>query len=244
MTTLQTIINGAYRERQVLDIGETPSAAQSAEALTLLQGIIARCIVQKPQSIITLGTPPTTGLKASARDFTPYLSSLAMPHNTYIHANLTAATTIKLPFNAGDGSRLVFVDVGGNFATVPLTLDGNGSLVDAAHSKVLSTNGQRADFMYRRDLAEWRSVSPLTASSTVPFPEEYDDMLVLLLAARILSRYGRALDDVSATLLQDMRARFDAQYRRTGSDVEMDALFETEYTPTTRSTVRGRREEV
>jgi len=41
-----------------------------------------------------------------------------------------------------------------------------------------------------------------------------------------------------------MRARFDAQYRRTGSDVEMDALFETEYTPTTRSTVRGRREEV
>lgn len=243
MATLQNIIDAAYRERQVVDIDTLPTTAQSAEALVLLRGIISRAIVQKPQSIVTLGTKPKTGVKSSQRDFTPYLNDAAMPQNVYVHANLEAPATVLMPFNAGDGARLVFVDVAGNFATTPLTLNGNGSLVDAADSKVLDTNGIRADFMYRRDLAEWRSVAPLLSSSVMPFPEEYDDMFVLMLSARILSRYGREIDGASSGLLEEMRDRFSAQYRRTGSDVESDVLFEVEYTPITRAR-RGGREEV
>ncbi len=243
MTTLSEIIDAAYRERQLLDIGETPSAEQSEEALTLLQGIIARAIVQKPQSIVTLGAKPVTSLKARPRDFTPYLKDMALPQNVYVHAQLESPVTVLMPYNAGDGARLVFVDVAGNFASNPLTLDGNGSLVDAAATKVLSTNGQRADFMYRRDLAEWRTVAPLISSSTMPFPEEYDDMFVLMLATRLLSRYGREIDAGSEALLSEMRERFDAQYRRTGSDVEFDVLFEQEYTPITRVRRSGSREE-
>lgn len=230
MTFLSEIISRSLREQQILDIGVAPSQAQIDEALPLLQGIITRAIVQTPQSIITLGAKPKTSKRDRLRDFTDLREHIAVPQNVYLHANLTTALTIFMPFNAGDGARLVIVDAGGNFATNPLTLDGNKGLVDAAATKVLSTNGQRADFFYRRDLAEWRSVAPLLTNSTMPFPEEFDDMFVLLLATRLLVRYGRAIDQGSFALLEEMRARFNARYQRTSSDVEADVLFESEYT--------------
>lgn len=230
MATLQLIIDRAFREQQVLDIGETPSAAQTAEALPILQGILTRAVIQKPQTIVTLGTAPVTGIRARPRRFDDLTGTVALPQNVYVNCRLTGPKTILMPFNAGDGARVVIIDVAGNFATNSLTLDGNGSLVDGVLSSVLATNGQRADFMYRRDLAEWRSVSPLIASSTVPFPDEYDDMFVLLLAIRLMVRYGRELDQSSMGILNEMRTRFQDQYRRTTSDLEADALFESEWT--------------
>lgn len=230
LTTLNDIISRAYREQQVLDIAKTPSADQVNEALPMLQGILRRSVVQTPQSMITLGTRPKTSKRKRQRDFTSYINDIALPQNVYVHCNLTQATEVLMPFDAGDGARLIFVDVAGNFATQSLTLNGNGTLVDAAATKVLSTNGMQADFFFRKDLAEWKSVSPLLSSSTVPFPDEYDDMFVLLLASRILVRYGKALDQVSSALLDEMRTRFSARYQRTSSDVEADVLFESEYT--------------
>lgn len=213
----------------MLSIAQTPSTDQVNEALPILQGIMRRAVIQTPQSMITIGTRPKTSKRKRQRDFTSYVNDIALPQNVYVHCNLTQATEVLMPFDAGDGARMIFVDVAGNFATQPLTLNGNGNLVDGAASKLLDTNGMQADFFYRKDLAEWRSVSPLLTSSTVPFPDEYDDMFVLLLAVRLLVRYGRSIDEGSAALLDEMRERFKARYMRTTSDVEADVLFESEY---------------
>lgn len=229
MTTLNDIIGRAYREQQILDIGAAPSTAQVAEALPLLQGIILRSIVQTPQSTIWIGSRPKTSKSQRQRDFTDLRDAFAIPQNVYIHASLTSPMTLFMPYNAGDGARLVVIDAGGSFGVNPLTLDGNRGLIDGSPTAVLSSSGQRSDFFYRRDLAEWRSVSPLTAISTVPFPEEYDDMFVIELAARLMVRYGKALDAATATFHDAMRDRFKARYARTSSDVEADVLFESEY---------------
>lgn len=229
MTTLNDVIGRAYREQQILDINVAPSTEQVTEALPLLQGIILRNLIQTPQSTIWIGASPKTGKARGQRNFTDLRDTYALPQNVYVHASLSGPLTLFMPYDAGDGARLVIVDAGGSFSANPLTLDGNRGLIDGSPTAVLSSSGQRADFFYRRDLAEWRSVSPLTAVSTVPFPEEYDDMFTIELAARLMVRYGKALDEATASLYKTMQDRFKARYSRTASDVEADVLFASEY---------------
>lgn len=231
MATLQEIIRRAFREQQITASGELPSAAQEAEGLELLQGILLRSIIQKPQSMITLGAKPIINSRNRQRDFTPISRNLAVPPNVYIHCSLTEPLTIYMPFNAGDGARLTITDVAGNFASVPLTLDGNKTLINGALEQVLATNNMRLDLFFRRDVGDWRTLSPLLLTSLSPFQEEYDDMFVIELAARLASRYGKVFDPVTAQLREDMRDRFLAQYKRTSSDVEADVLFEAEFVP-------------
>lgn len=231
-TQLNTIIARAYRERQVLDIDETPSTSQSTEALALLQSIIKVHMLQQPQSIINVGTlvTPKNSRTRRLRNFTTLAETLPLPQNVYVNCNLAAPTTLLMPYDAGDGARLRIIDVAGNFATQNLTLDGNGTLIDGSTTAVLADNGSSTDLFYRREIATWTVVSGLIETSNMPFPDEYDDMFTLLLAARLLSRYGKELDGVSAALLNETRDRFKARYNRTASDVEADKLFETEFT--------------
>jgi len=231
MALISEIISRAYREQQVSDIAEQPSAAQQAEALPLLQGIILRSMVQYPQTTVRLGGAVKRSKSGVLRQFDDLAQDLPLPHNIHLHCQLASATSVYMPHDPGDGARLLVSDVAGTFATYPLTLLGNGNTINGGQSLVLNLNGQRHDLFYRRDLAEWRTVTGLLLTDPSPFPEEFDDMLVLALATRLVVRYGRAMDAASLSLFSEMQARFVSRYTRVASDVEADVLFDSAYLP-------------
>lgn len=226
MATLDQIISRAYRETQITDIDEAPTSSQQAEALTLLQGIIFRNYPQSPQVSLALGTRPERATGQTLRDFTSYAPYEPVPQNTIMHCALTSAKTLIMPYAASDGARVSFVDVGKNFATYSLTLEGNGATIAGAPSAVLATNGLRAEYFFRRDLGDWQVLAALTQFQNMPFPEEFDDMFVIELSLRLNPRYGNEIAPLTAELFNEIRTRFRARYTQEASSAAPDVLFD------------------
>lgn len=230
MSTLSEIIQRAFRESQILDIDRQPSTAQSAEALQMLQGIIARCT--RPATVpIWLGNLGAIREQKGTvfRDFNPFIGKRAVPQDCFVNLLLDTATEILLPPSPGDGARLTFIDVAGTLADNPLTIQGNGNLVAGSTLQVLSTNSQIYSLMFRRDIANWQVVSTLAATDQMPFPMEFDDMFVIELAIRINPRYGKEISGITSEMYQMMRSRFIGRYTSENSSAAPDNLWDAPY---------------
>jgi hypothetical protein len=124
-----------------------------------------------------------------------------------------------------DGCRFAVIDRAGNFETYPITIHGNGRNIEEASSVSLATNNLTREWFYRADLGNWVRVTDLTVNDESPFPEEFDDLLVIMLAFRLNPRYGAETRGETAEALNRARRQFRARYRqKTEVDVE-DALI-------------------
>ena len=230
MSALSEITQRAFRESQILDINRPPSTLQEAEAVAILRGIILRHIRPAVQTI-WLGN--LDGVKEQKgvilRNFTHYAPVTAVPQDCYVNLLLDQPTTLLLPPSPGDGSRLTFIDVASTLATNPLTVTGNGNLIAGNTSATLSTNNENTTFMFRRDLANWISISPinLVATSQMPFAEEFDDLFVIELAMRLNPRYGKELSAVTIEVFSEIRSRFKGRYMSENNSSSPDSLWET-----------------
>src|SRR5690606_33021371 len=101
--------------------------------------------------------------------------------------------TVYLPANPSDGARIGLMDPLGRLATVPVTLDANGRTIETAATLTLDTASTTRTWFYRGDLGDWQRISDLTTDGTFPFPREFDDYFVTMLAARINPAYEREL---------------------------------------------------
>jgi hypothetical protein len=152
-----------------------------------------------------------------------------VPQDRYVNMFTGQAYSLLMPPSPGDGARLTFIDVGGTLASFPVTLLGNGNLVNQNASETLSTNNSITSFMFRRDLANWQPVSPVTLIDTasMPFPEEFDDMFVIELATRINPRYGKEMSEVTMQVYESIRSRFMGRYMQDNSSANPDILWES-----------------
>jgi len=229
MSTLSEITQRAFRESQILDINRAPSVQQENEAIEILRGIILRKI-RPAVTPIWLGDLSAVREQRGTvlKDFTSYAPQRAVPQDCYVNLLLTTPLTLLLPPSPGDGARLTFIDVGGTLATNPLTLVGNGNLVDGGSTETLATNNSNTSYMFRRDLAEWRPVTTvaLIGTAQMPFPEEFDDMFVIELAIRINPRYGKEVSEITGEMYQDIRSRFMGRYMSETSSAAPDNLWD------------------
>lgn len=227
MATLQSIIRRAYRESQILDINAAPSAEQENEALEILRGIIRRHI-RPPVMTVWLGD--VTNLKRqrgqTIRDFTPIVQNYAIPQDVYLNVVADKPYSVLLPNDPGDGARLVVIDVGSTLGSNPLTLVGNGNLVDGGADFTISTSGQRVEFMYRRDIANWVVVTEPGLSQIVPFDTMFDDMFVIELAMRINPRYGDGMSEITLLGYQSMLSLFNGRYQSQNSSAAPDVIWD------------------
>ena len=201
MTLVSTIIYDALRESNIIGESENPSASQEAEALRRLQSIIASVFGNEAgENFVSWPIP----------DFdTQYLVS-----NVRAICNLTSALSINLPEMPRDGSRIAVQDLAGNFNTYPLTLDGNGVLIEGVSSIVLNTNDLNREWFFRADLGSWMRTTDLEAADEMPFPVEFDDLFVTMLAIRLNPRYGIATSAETAEALRRVRSQFRSRYRQ------------------------------
>ena len=214
MTLVSDIIQQAYRESNLIALGATYSTNQGTEAVKRLNVLVLSVLGQEAGcklSDVLVGDSNVTddGNSSTWDEDTP------LPANSRIVANLESATELLLPVTPEDGARLAVIDASANLATYNLTLTGNGRLIESATSLVLSTDSLARQWFYRADLGDWRRVTDFVEADEFPFPPEFDDYFVTLLAMRLNPRYGRTLGEESAAALSKARTAFRNRYRQT-----------------------------
>lgn len=228
MTTFSSIINRAYRESNILDINRPPSADQEAEALEMLRGILRR---YQRVPVFTVWLGDFTNLKRQRgeifRSFNRLVQTFALPQDVYLNVNADQLYTVCLPCDPGDGARINVIDVNNSFSFNPLTLNANGNLINGASDEMLSTNGQRVEYIYRRELAEWQTVvtNPV-ASSNIPYDQMFDDMFVIELAMRLNPRYSDTMNELSIMAYQTILTQFKGRYMSQSSSAAPDILWD------------------
>jgi hypothetical protein len=234
MTTVASIIQSALRETNLIPLGVTPTAPQSAEGFTMLSTIVAGVLGNEAGENMQSFPLGQNDINAP-RGYPWYANTLPgniyVPFNVRIMCNLTAPGLVNLHPRPHDGARMGMVDVSNNFATFPLTINGNGRSLEGAASITYNTNGEIREWIYREDLGNWVVVLPLDPNGNMPWPPEFDDMFIIMLAMRLNPRYGQNMHPMSIETLKAAMMKFSARYKQSDSTqpVEDGLLYLTHW---------------
>lgn len=217
MTVVADIITDAYRQSNLLAIGVAPTTDQNTEGLRYLNRIVKSVFgneVGDPLTAFPLGRQNV----ARPSDFPAWGndpgSEWYVPNNTRLILNLDTATSVYLTPRPHDGCRFAVNDTAGNLASNPLTVYGNGRKIEGLDSIDLSDNSMNREWFFREDIGQWVRVTPLAVSDDAPFPDEFDDFFITMLAIRLNPAYGVAIDGQSQMALQRARTQMRARYKQ------------------------------
>jgi hypothetical protein len=213
MTLVSAILLSAFRESNLVAGSASLNSTQETEALNRFNPLVTSVIGWeagenlKQWSIGTTGyANPPASLRQENWKYPPINSMLVLNHSQ--------AETVYLPECPSDGARIAVQDIRSQLATYNVTLNGNGRMIEAAATLTLSTDDLNRTWFYRADLGDWRRVSTLATGDEMPFPVEFDDMFIIMLAARLNPRYGRKMDPLTVSFLDRSRKMFEARYRQ------------------------------
>lgn len=213
MTLISSIITDAFREGNILPLGKAPNANQAAEALRLLNGLFSSIYGDEAGEGLTDWPLGNFGRESPEYDLAYTDQRIDHPTiNRRLIAVNTEAKTIYLTLRPQDGARMGIVDPFGRLASVPVTLDANGRTIEGAATLLLDDNGLNREWFYRADLGDWVRLTQKAAEDDMPFPSDFDNFFITLLALRLNPRYGRAMDDQSALIYKSERRKFVARY--------------------------------
>lgn len=187
--------------------GASVSSTQETEALTLLNSIL-------PATLGFAAGEELRDLNIGGEFDQSWAADCHVPENTRLVLNLSAARTVELSPWPYEGQRFAVADAGANLATYNLIVDGNGRRIETTATVTLSTSSLSRQWFYRGDTANWQRLDGLVAADTMPFPTEFDDYFIILLAMRLNPRHGRDLAQASAAYLGTMTTQMEARYRR------------------------------
>jgi hypothetical protein len=205
MSTALSIITDAYRESNLIPLGNSPNANQQTEALTRLNNIVFSTIGFEAGDMLddlTIG---------GTYDQSSYLTDY-IPDNARLQLNLSTPLTFKLDPRPFEGQRVHIVDVKNNMGTYPVTIDGNGRQIEGAATLTLNTNGDNRTWMYRADIGNWVKLSTLLIGDNLPFPSRFDDYFTTMLALRLNPRYGQTMTAETMEALKRSRSMLRGHY--------------------------------
>lgn len=216
MTTVSQVITDAFRQSNILALGITPTALQQEEALRFLNRIVKSVFGNEAGD--PLEPFPIGRQHINRPSGYPWWDNVPdndwfVPKNTRLMMNVDAETNLYLHPDPDDGSRFAVIDVSQNLSTFPATVYGNGRTIEGAFDIPLATDGLDQEWFYRADLGNWMLLFPLIdLEETFPFPEEFDDYFITMLAIRLNPAYGASIDAQSqmvyARALRQFRARY------------------------------------
>jgi hypothetical protein len=217
VTLVSSIVTQAFRRSQKIAIVSSPSVAEEAEALALLNPIIGSVLGneagQRLHDITVGGT----------YDQSQFLSSW-IPENTRLACSLASTRTFNLHPSPYEGQRFAVVDVPANFSTYNLTLNGNGRTIELDSSLTISEDGFYAQWMYRADTADWTRITDLIALDEMPFPNEFDIYFINRLATELDPNNGITTAPEVIASMQRHEAQLLARYRKPRPRQDMGTL--------------------
>lgn len=224
MATARKTITRSFRENNLIPIKQTPSDAQVSEALDYLNDTIKSLVGH------TIGemfgdwlVPPSRTDPIGARyplypqeTNVPSTITTSPPANARMLTRLLGATTIYFPFEPSDGARMALVNVGDGYDVSPITLDANGRLIEGARTLTFNTaTVTPIMWFYRADIGTWKRIADLALDDSLPFPEDYNDFFVAMLASRMAPNYGKVPNQITGSIAGDGLNKFRQQYAQT-----------------------------
>ncbi len=224
MTTASELVKQAFRESNLIPIGQSPTLAESSEGLSRLNNLLFSLFGHElGVKLMDWPVPPSRTEPTPARyPLLPRNEDLPStvwpqpPANVRLLTKNATPATIFFPASPNDGARMQLRDIG---STAGITLDGNGRLIES--SAVLT--GTAASFsgrvwFYRADLGDWLRIDQeLTDTSESPFPKEFDDLFITGLSIRLSARFGN--EPIAATvatferMIAILKTRFHQEQR-------------------------------
>jgi len=213
VTIVSSIIGDAFRESNILPLGRSPNTLQSTEALRLFNAVISSMYGDEAGEALQDWPLGNFGRESPNYDlaYTDHRINRPTINRRLIAVN-EEAKTVYLSLWPQDGARMGIADPFGRLATYPVTLDGNGRTIEGAQTLLLDTNGLFREWFYRADLGQWVRLTSLADTDEMPFPSDFDNFFVTLLALRLNPRYGREMDQQSATIFKAEKTKFVARY--------------------------------
>lgn len=225
MTTIASIINSAFRETNLTPLGVSPDTNQQGEAFNLLSTIVAGVLGNEGGENISpfpLGQNEIEAPKGYPWYSNEIPGNIFLPTNVRVMCNLTAAGKINLHPLPHDGARMGIVDVSQNFDDFPLTVVGNGRSIEGDAEQVFDVAGTIRQWIYREDLGNWVTVVPIALDGEMPYPPEFDDMFIIMLAYRLNPRYGQVIHPASAEALKMGMTKFSARYKQSTTQMPVE----------------------
>lgn len=222
MTLVTDIIKSSLRETNLIPLGVEPSSAQQLEAFQLLSTIVAS--VPGAEAGENLTPLALGGENIDSPAGYPWWQN-ELPANTYVRQNtrlmlnLTQDAYVFFDPAPHDGARMGIVDCALNLDLFPITLYGNGRLIDGNPDVTFDQPGEKREWVYREDIGEWVTVTPLALDGEMPWPSEFDDMFIIMLALRLNPRYGQVIHPASMETLRKARSSFTARYSQSNTQM-------------------------
>ena len=230
MTTVSEIITDAFRKGNLIAVGTSPTSAEQTEALRNLNRIVKSVFGHEAGEPL-VAFPVGSGNISRPSGY-PWWNDVPdndwfVPENTRVMLNLENPVSLYLHPDPDNGSRFAAIDVGSNLATHNVTIYGNGRLIEGAASITLSTDDTNSEWFYREDTANWVKYATLSLVDTFPFPEEFDEYFIVLLAMTLNPAFGAQIDGQALETFQRAKTQFKARYsqnRPTRSEIALIRL--------------------
>lgn len=237
MTLASDIIQAGFREGNLIGVGLTPSAAELAEALPLLNRFINGIFGWEmgenlrdwpvPASQITATLPTSYPQNASNNPQNAAQAYQYQRPSTNVRIVFGCITdTVYFPSNPQDGSRMAVVQgsgAAGGVAGAVLTINGNGRFIDGAATATftagnpLTTVAAAKAWIYRADLGQWKICTDVIATDQMPFPPDLDDFFICGIAKRLAPRYTKVVSaETEKTMITTLK-RLKARYRQSAT---------------------------
>jgi hypothetical protein len=208
MTLVSDIIQQSYRETNLIPLGATPTDTQNVEGLARLNAIITSAVGNE------IAEPGFRDITIGGDYDQSDLISNYVPDNVRLVVNLEdGGIVVGLHPSPYEGQRVAIADVAGNFSTYNVVIEGNGRKIEDAESITLSDDSIAKQWMYRADTGNWVLITPITILDDMPFPAEFDDYFVTMLALRLSPRYGQMLPAETIQILKRSRGQLRSRYR-------------------------------
>jgi hypothetical protein len=217
-TATSQIIYDAFRQSNLVGLTVDLTTEQQAEALRYLNRIIKSVFGNEVSE--NLDNIPIGHQNISRPSGYPYWNpwdnnNWYVPKDVRMLLNLTHSLNMYLDPAPDDGARFAIVNISSDLVDKPVTIFGNGRLIDGQTSLVLNMNDYNQEWFYRDDIGNWMMYAPLTVTPVdmpFPFPEEFDDFFITMLAMRLNPTYGASVDQQSSAVLQRMSRQIKARY--------------------------------
>ena len=224
MTTAGALVKAAFREGNLIPIGQAPKPAEMVEGLSTLNSyMLSKFGTFVGNKLRDWRIPPLQGTGTVHRTY-PLLGAADLPltpqFNLYPPINARVVwdgteRTVYFPERPQDGSVMGLIIASGAAANSAgtLTLNGNGLTINGEDTYTT----EREDFtpmrwFYRADLGDWLPVVTLAEADESLFPEDVDDFWITGVSIRLAPRFGKQVAEATVLRLREMTTLMRSRY--------------------------------